>query len=390
MAGFFPLFFKNYYSAGTNPTEATAWLGIANSIGSLLIALSAPILGSIADSGSYFKKFLMASTILGAIATGLLASVGQGDWTTAAMLYVAASVAFGAAIAFYDALLPQVSNSQNVHKVSALGYSYGYLGGGVLFTVNVLMFQKPEMFGLANGEEAVKASFLSVSIWWVLFSLPLFFFVKEKKSSKKFMEATRSGAKQLFTTLKSFRELENVGIFLLAFFLYNDAVGTTIKMAIDYGISLGFPSSSLITALLLVQFIGFPCAIIFGKLTDKIHPKTGIYAAIFIYILGIAFAMQMRQVSEFYILAALIGLVQGGIQALSRSYFSLLIPPGKDGQYFGFYNMLGKFTGLLGPALMGLTAVVTGSHRIALVPVMLLFFAGAFFLRKVKDRKPTV
>jgi UMF1 family MFS transporter len=387
MAGFFPIFFRDYYSAGNKSEVTTAWLGVANSIGSLLIAFSAPVLGAIADSGNLLKRFLFFATLMGALATGMLSFIGQGHWTQAAVVYVLANVAFGAAIAFYDALLPQVSTDKNVHQISANGYALGYLGGGVLFSLNVWMYLKPASFGLNSGVQAVQISFLSVAIWWVLFSVPLFMFVKERGTRKKFSQATSTGLKQLAITFKGFRELENVGLFLLAFFLYNDAVGTTIKMATDYGMSLGFPTSSLISALLLVQFIGFPCAVLFGKLTEKYHPKTGIYCAIGVYIFAVGFAMRMRHVSEFYILAALIGVVQGGIQSLSRSYFSQLIPRGKEGQYFGFYNMLGKFTGLLGPILMAATVLMTGNHRISLIPIMILFLTGGIVLSFVQDRK---
>jgi MFS transporter, UMF1 family len=386
MAGFFPIFFKLYYSAGVDVKTSTAFLGFSNTLASLLIGISVPILGAVADSGSYLKKFLAFLTVLGAMATAALALVGQGEWMLASLIFVVASFAFGAAISAYDAMLPLVSGKKNVDYISSLGYAFGYLGGGVLFAINVLMYQKPALFGLADGAQAIKVSFVSVSLWWILFSIPLFLNVKEPKVRPMgFKKHFKEGILRISQTFGRLKEYKMVGVFLLAFFLYNDSVGTTIKMAVDYGMSLGFKASDLIVALLIVQFIGFPCAYLFGVLAKRLHPKKGIYFSIVVYIGTVLWAMNMHEVWEFYVLAGLIGLVQGGIQALSRSYYSRLIPEGRSGEFYGFYNLLGKFTGLLGPALMGITALVSGSSRLALLPVLVIFVLGGLVLRFVQE-----
>ncbi len=387
MAGFFPIFFKLYFSAGANVTESTAKLGLANSIASLLIAITAPLFGAVADAGGYLKRFLFLFTFLGAASTAYLAFIEKGDWKTAVIIYGVANLGFGAALAFYDAMLPNVSTKKTVDYISALGYAFGYLGGGVLFAFNVVMYLHPNRFGIEDGSMAIKISFISVALWWILFSLPCLIFVKEpSRPEKRFLKNIIAGVENLKITFLKIRNYKMLGLYLLAFFLYNDAVGTTIKMALDYGLSLGFKTADLITALLLVQFIGFPCAYLFGIATRKIHPKTGIYFAIALYLVVLFWGTQMKQVWEFYGMAALIGTVQGGIQALSRSYYSRLIPSEQPGQFFGFYNLLGKFTGLLGPALMGWVALSTNNSRLSLIPVGLLFVAGGLLLVFVREK----
>lgn len=385
MAGFFPLFFKAYYSAGTDPTVSTAQLGLANSVGSFLIALSAPVLGAIADVGGYKKKLLFGFTLLGSATTAALAYVGQGEWAHAALLYALATLGFGGAISFYDSMLPLVSTRENVDRVSSLGYAFGYLGGGLLFLVNVLMYQKPEWFGLADGAAAIQTSFLSVGVWWIVFSIPLLLWVREPRPATRPPLGTtiRQGWKEFIATCAHLRKLKPVLFFLLAFFLYNDGVGTTIKMAVDYGVSIGLPAGHLIAALLLVQFVGFPCAYLFARWSHRFHPRQGIYFSILIYCVTVTWAARMQEVWEFFVLAFLIGTVQGGIQALSRSYFSRLIPAEKSGEFYGFYNLLGKFSGLIGPLLMGLSGVVTGSSRAGILSLLLLFVGGALVLRRV-------
>ncbi len=389
MAGFFPIFFKLYYSSGSSAVESTARLGFANTLASLMIGFSVPLLGAVADAGKYLKKFLAFFTVLGALSTAGLALIGKGDWIVAAGTYTLASFAFGVAISLYDALLPSIARKKNIDYLSALGYSFGYLGGGLLFALNVFAYQKPEFFGLKDGALAIRLSFVSVGIWWLFFSIPIFKWVKEKPGNEvPFRKNFQSGITRLFKTIRGFRQQKMLCLFLVAFFLYNDSVGTTIKMAVDYGMALGFPSSSLIVALLIVQFIGFPCAYIFGRAASVVHPKTGIFIAISVYIVAICWAMNMREAWEFYVLAGLIGTVQGGIQALSRSFYARLIPAERSGEFYGFYNLLGKFAGLLGPALMGITALATGSSRLALIPVLVLFLLGALFLSKVREESP--
>ncbi len=386
LAGFFPIFFKTYCSDGTPVTVSTARLGLANSAGTLLICLVAPILGSIADSGSYKKRLLAFFTLLGAVTTAALATLGRGDWQSAVVIYGAAAVAFAASLCFYDSLLPGVSTPKTVDAVSALGFSLGYIGGGLLFALNVWMFQDPARFGLASDVHAIKVSFISVGVWWILFTVPLMIWVPEKPSASAdhWRGHVRRGLTELGNTLRRVRNFKRVFVFLAAFFLYNDAVGTTMKMAVDYGVAIGFAPGSLILALLLVQFIGFPATLAFGQVTKYIHAKTAIYLCIGVYVLAILWAARMHSSWEFFVLAALVGCVQGGIQSISRAYFTRLIPNEKSAEFFGFYNLVGKFSGLAGPTVVGMVGYWTGEPRFGILSIVLLFIAGAAVLTRVE------
>lgn len=391
MAGFFPVFFKKYYSAGVDATTSTAQLGIANSIGSILIALAAPILGSIADSGGYKKKFLFLFTYIGILSTAALSLLKQGDWAMACFVYVLGSLGHAGSTCFYDSLLPAVSTRKDIDYVSAVGYALGYLGGGILFAVNVLMYLQPHLFGIADGPTAIKISFLTVALWWSLFSIPIFLFVREpsrtSSNHRPWHANVRHGLSELRHTLSLAPQLKTLFLFLGAFFLYNDGVGTTIKMAVDYGMSIGFKDSDLITALLLVQFVGFPAAWIFGYLSRRFHPKTGIYFSILVYLFVVVWAYRMQSVGEFYAMAAMIGCVQGGIQSLSRSFYARLIDEERAGEFFGFFNLLGKFTGILGPALIALTVVLTGDSRLGILANSTLFILGGLLLFSVNEAR---
>jgi len=385
MAGFFPLFFKEYWADPHNPNQSTFYLGMANSIASIVVASLAPLLGSIADQGSAKKKFLTFFAFLGVIMTGGLWMVAQGNWQMAVLFYVIATIGFSSGIVFYDALLPGLASEERVDAVSSLGFGIGYLGGGLLFLVNVFMYLKPELFGIPDGATAIKLSFLSVAVWWAVFTIPLILFVPEPKNYENidFNNAIRMGWVQLVQTFKEIRNMKVVGTFLLAYWFYIDGVDTIIRMAVDYGMSLNFPGESLIIALLIVQFVAFPAALIYGWLASKIGAKTGIMVGITAYSFITLLGYFMTEAWHFYVLAILIGLFMGGIQALSRSLYTRIIPPDKSAEFFGFYNMLGKFAAIIGPALMGTIALVTGSARLSILSILLLFILGAFFLNKV-------
>ena len=384
MAGFFPVFFKQFWSAGAEVTVSTFRLGLANGLGSLAIALLAPLLGAIADRGGARVRTLALFTVQGAAMTGALFWLGRGEWEAAVALYVLASFGFAAGIVFYDSLLLDVAGHDELDLVSAYGYALGYLGGGLLFAVNVTMTLKPAWFGLADAAAAVRMSFLTVAAWWLLFSLPVFLFVRESRPARPLglVDASRAGFRELLGTLGEIRRYRPLAWFLLAYWLYIDGVNTVIKMAVDYGLSLGLPQQSLIAALLLTQFVAFPAAMVFGWLGARIGARNGIFIAIAVYMLATLGAYRLDTVTEFYALACLIGLVQGGIQSLSRSYFGALVPAGKQGEFFGFYNMMGKFAAVLGPLLVGITALATGSPRAAILSIVILFGSGAWVLHK--------
>jgi UMF1 family MFS transporter len=386
IAGFFPVFFKQYWSAGADVTMSTFRLGTANSISSIAVALLAPFLGAIADKGSTKKRFLFFFSFMGVVMTATLYLVAEGAWQLAVTIYVCASIGFSAGNIFYDSLLVGVSDDKNADMISALGYAFGYIGGGILFAVNVLMTLKPHVFGLADATQAVRVSFITVAVWWAVFTIPLLVFVKEPKGeSLGRWAAVREGFRQLNTTVVHLRSLRVVLLFLIGYFLYIDGVQTIARMAVDYGLSLGFRSQSLIVALLITQFVGFPSAIAFGKIGERIGAKTGIYIGIAVYTAVCIYGYFMKNEAEFYVLAIVIGLVQGGVQSLSRSFYTRIIPKGKAAEFFGFYNMLGKFSTVLGPILMGWVGVLTGNPRFSVLSVIILFVIGWLILARVDE-----
>ncbi len=383
MAAFFPVFFKQFWSAGVPVTESTFRLGAANSAASLVIVVLAPILGAIADRASARKRFLLYFAVLGVATTAGLYFVHKGDWQWAVVLYAAAAIGFAGANVFYDALLPDLVSEQRLDWASSLGYALGYLGGGLLFAVCVWLTVQPQRFGLLDAAHGVRVSFLLVAGWWLLFSVPLALWVREPARRPSAKGSVRAGFHQLRNTFHHVRKLRVVALFLLAYWLYIDGVDTVVRMAIDYGLSLGFQVQDLMLALLLTQFVGFPSALLFGYLAGRIGPKRGVLICIAAYVLVIAWAHGMTSTREFYLLAAIVGLVQGGIQALSRSLYTRLIPRDKSGEFFGFYNMLGKFAAVLGPVLMGLVALESGDSRLALLSTVILFAVGAVLLLRV-------
>jgi MFS transporter, UMF1 family len=368
MAGFFPVFFKEFWSKGADVNTSTAMLGIGNSLASLAVAFLSPVLGAIADQGSVRKRFLAVFAYLGALMTAGLALVGQGHWALAIVVYAGGVIGFGGANVFYDALLPGIADESRIDYVSGLGYALGYLGGGLLFLLNVLWTLMPTKFGFADAGQAVRASFGSVALWWGGFTVLTLLWVPETKGAPPpdGGSIVAAGFRQLAGTFRNLRQHRSVFLFLLAYWFYIDGVDTIIRMAVDYGMSLGFSTNDLIAALLLVQFVGFPAAIVFGKLGQKWGPRRSIYVGLAVYVLVTLWGTQMRSRWEFYGLAVVIALVQGGVQALSRSFFTRLIPKGQTAEYFGFYDMLGKFAVMLGPALMGLVGLIA---RRALMPV---------------------
>jgi MFS transporter, UMF1 family len=382
MVAFFPVFFKQTLAPGVAPTVSTIWLGNANGIASLILALTAPWLGALADKGSAHIRMLAIFTAIGVVPTALLAFVHTSDAFNGLTLFVIASIGFWGGLIFYDSMLIRVAPPGRIDSVSGFGYALGYLGGGLLLVVNVLMYQKPQWFGLANAEQAIRASFVTVAVWWLVFAIPL---LRQRSALATgpaigLARAARAGFAELLQTFREVRRFRPVILFLLAYWMYIDGVNTIMKMAVDYGLALGFPASSLITAILMIQFIGFPLTWLFGMLGDRISPLLGIFVAIVVYTAVTFYAVLMTNVAEFYIMSAAIGCVQGAIQAMSRSYYGRLIPADRASEFFGFYNMMGKFASVLGPFLMAATAAITGNSRSAILSVAILFVAGAILL----------
>lgn len=384
IAGFFPIFFREFWVSGEAATDATVRLGLANGAAGFAIAISAPLLGAVADHWGARKKLLLGFAFVGCMTTAGLLLVDAGQWQMAAALYIIASIGFAGSNIFYDALLVSVAERGTEHRVSALGFSLGYLGGGVLFAVNVAMTLYPATFGLADSAQAIRLSFLMVALWWAGFSLPLLLWVDEENGAdSSIFFAIGEGLRQLRQTFSQLRRVRPALIFLLAYFCYIDGVNTVIKMALDFGLAIGFSAQELVGALLLVQFVGFPAALGFGWLGQRFGAKQSILLGLAGYIGATVWASNVDSVTEFYGIAALIGLVQGGVQALSRSLFSQLIPRAQAGSFFGFYNMFGRFATIIGPLLVALTAELSGDPRRAILSVLLLFGLGIVVLLRV-------
>lgn len=375
IAAFFPLFFKKFWAADLPAVESTAVLGYANSITSLLLAATSPVFGAMADEGRMRKRMLALFTLVGAICTLWLSTIDQGAWQGAAWAYSLAVFGFTAALTFYDALLVQVAGPGQLDRVSGFGYALGYLGGGILLATNVWMYTQ-------FGTEGVRWSFVSVAAWWLLFSIPLFLYVPEPGEGQRvpILESARRGFQSLKGHIVAIGREKKILYFLIGYLFYIDGVNTIIKMAVDYGLSIGLESSGLIKAILLVQFIGFPSAVGFGFLGEKISPIFGIWLCLVTYFGVTVYSYFLNTSFEFYMIAAVIGIVQGGIQALSRSFYARLVPPDKSAEYFGFFNMTGKFSAILGPFLVAAVATYLQSSRASILVITIFFIIGGVFL----------
>jgi len=386
MAGFFPVFYSAL-SSDISAKDSQFWFNMTLAGSSILVAVSAPILGAIADRGGNRKKFLATFAMLGVVMAAGLAWVHVGQWWAGLLLYGLGTIGFSGANVFYDSMIVDVSKEEDFDVVSAFGYALGYVGGGLLFALNVLMAQKPEMFGLADAGAAVKASFVTVAIWWAVFTMPLLFGVKETPTPHKASrwQAVREGLAQLAGTFHQVRKMRVLLVFLIGYWLYIDGVNTVIKTAVFFGDRvLGLDQGSLVAALLLTQFVAFPAALGFGWLGKKIGPRPAILIGLAVYIAALFYAWGWLEDSrDFFNLAIAIGLVQGGVQSLSRSLYARLIPKSKTAEFFGFFNMVGKFAAILGPLLMASVVVLGATERDSILALSILFVVGGFLLWRV-------
>lgn len=388
IAGFFPIVFKSYWASELPSSESTFWLGLGNALASLVVVIIAPLLGAAGDKYHLRKPMLLGLMLIGVITTAALSQsvLGEsilGHWQTVLALYVVASIGFMAANVFYDALLVPLSATAQVDKVSGLGYGLGYLGGGIALAICVYLSQQPQLLGYTDSIDAVLFCFILVAVWWFIFSLPLAIWTKD---GPRLQNAENSSV--FATTLRAFKMAfsnRDVRLFLIAYWIYIDGVDTIIRMAVDYGMALGFDSNDLIIALLITQFVGFPAAIVYGYIGAKVGVKASIMAGIGVYALITLLGYSMTTVADFYTLAVLIGLVQGGVQAMSRSFYARMVPPDKSAEYFGIYNMLGKSAAIIGPLLMGLVALITDNHRYSILSLLVLFVLGALLLSRVRN-----
>ncbi len=384
VAGFFPVIFKSYWASNLTTSENTFWLGVGNALASLVVVIIAPFLGTLADEYKLRKPLLLSFMIMGVTTTAMLSAGGQGSWQFALSMYVIAVIGFMTANVFYDALLVPVSRHASVDKVSGLGYGLGYLGGGLSLFLCVYLSREPQLLGYEQAVDAVLMSFMLVAGWWLLFSLPLALWTRDEYFEPRHKRET-AVLKHTIAAFKRVFSQRQTRLFLIAYWIYIDGVDTIIRMAVDYGMAIGFESSDLIIALLITQFVGFPAAIIYGYIGHHFGVKSSLLAGIGIYGIITLLGYNMTSTTEFYMLAVLIGLVQGGVQAMSRSFFARLIPHGHAAEYFGIYNMLGKSAAIIGPLLMGGVALLTDNHRYAILSILVLFIVGALILNRVKD-----
>lgn len=385
LAVLFPLVLGNYWSAADGGAAVTARLGWVTFGASVVVCVTAPVFGAIADAGGYRKRFLLLLAVIGAVATAALGLVGEGNWELALAIYLIASVGYYSATVFYDSLLIDVTAPKNYSVVSTLGFSIGYLGGATLMAVHLWMLKSPETFGYTNVADVFSFAFVSVGVWWLVFLLPLLYFVPERRNEVAVeAQVFRAAYAKIKATVLQVRKYRNVALFLLSYWFYIGGVFTVIFMAVNYGQRLGFADNDLVLALLLANIVGFPATLMYGALAHRFGPRAGINIALLVYAGVCIGAAGMTKISEFYIMAVVIGAVQGGAQGLSRSLYASLIPASQSGEFFGFYSMVTKFAHVLGPAMVAIAASLSDDPKWVLITLTPLFVAGAVLLALVK------
>ena len=390
MAAVLPVFYSSVAAASLSKTTASSLWGYTNTVAMLIVAFSAPVLGALADHSGMKKKFLAGFAILGIVSTASLVMVSKGDWFLASCLYILGMVGFSGGNNFYDSLLPHVAGEEEIDRISSYGYAMGYLGGGILLIINLAMILKPQYFGIPDAEWGTRYSFLTVSIWWAVFAIPILKNVSEPPVvpiSGESANPLRASLQRLSLTYHNIRKYREAFKFLMAFWLYNDGIGTIISMAVIFGAEINIAQEHLIGSILAVQFVGIPFSILFGRLAGKIGPRNAIFLGLAIYT-GIAIGGYFIQTAlHFWILAVLVGFVQGGTQALSRSLFGTLIPKSRSAEFYSFYDVSSKFAGIIGPAVFGLVGQLTGSSRLSIISLVVFFVVGGLILLTVDVNK---
>ncbi|WP_188456581.1 MFS transporter [Virgibacillus oceani] len=389
MAAVLPIFYSNVAAANLDDTVATSYWGYSQSIAVLIVAVLAPFLGAISDFSAAKKKFLRFFAFMGIIASILLAFVGEGDYLFASLLVIIGTIGFSSANIFYDAFLPEIAAEKDIDKISSNGFAFGYIGGGILLAIDILLILKYDMFGIPNSTAASQISFATVGVWWLIFSLPLLKNIKEEKRvrQKRDNSYIKIGYTRVSATFKELRQYKQLLIFLLAFWMYNDGISTIIKMATIYGTEIGLEQNSLIVALLITQFVGIPCTFFFGWLAKKITAKKALTISLYVYVGIVILGYFMTTATHFYLLAICVGFVQGGAQSLSRSIYGRMVPANKHAEFFGFYGISSKFAAIFGPFLFGLVGQLTGSSRLGIISLVIFFIIGIILLRFVNIEK---
>lgn len=389
MAAVMPVFYSSVAAQGLEASDATAYWGYTQSIALIFVVLLAPILGAIADRTHSKKKFLRFFTYLGVVATLLMGTIGSGDWLWASILVILGTVAFSSGNVFYDAFLPDLVPEEKRDMVSSRGFALGYLGGGILLALNIALIMMHDLIGITQ-TAATQICFVSVGVWWFVFSIPFFRYVPEKNDKeqpKAFYIYAKIGFNSVFQTLRQIKQYPELLKFLIAFLFYSDGINTIIKMATVYGVEIGIGQTDLITALLITQFVGLPCTLLFGKMASRLGSKPSLILSLFIYLIIVILGHFMSTALHFYLLAILVGFVQGGSQALSRSIYTRLVPQEKSAEFFGFYSLSGKFASIFGPAIFGMVSQITGTSRYGIVALALFFIIGIIGLMMVNLEK---
>jgi MFS transporter, UMF1 family len=384
----FPPFFSEYAADGLDPNVATSRFAWGTTIAVTIVALMAPVLGAVADHRALKKKMLAVFLVIGVIATLLMATIGRGQWLFALVLFAIGNIGVAATLVFYDSLLPHIARPDELDRVSTAGFAIGFIGGGVLLLVNLAWILQPALFGLPDVVAGLKLSLASVGIWWLVFSIPLFRRVPEPEVrladlGDSLAAQVRGGVVAAWKTLHDLRRSRNAFLMLIAFLLYNDGIQTIIRMSSIYGIEIGIDRNAQIAAFVIVQFVGVPCSFAFGAAATRIGAKTALFVALAVYVCISVLGYFMTATWHFFALAFLVGTVQGGSQALSRSLFARMIPKQKSSEYFGFFAVFEKFAGVAGPAVFAGSIALFGSSRAAVLSVIIFFIAGAVVLARV-------
>ena len=384
LAAFFPIFYNQYWSSNIESVLSAQYLSWTLVISNLTLLFTAPLIGAITDISRSTKKLFVSMVMISIIGTGFLYTLQAGSWLYALIFFGIANYFFSASNVIYDKILVQISSPELFSKISGYGYAWGYFGGGFLFLINACMSLYPELFGLSSQADAIRWSFITVSVWWFIFLIPLAITYKEPSAKVVENQVIKNSFKNLMNTFISISQYRNAFIFLIAFFLFIDGVHTVVALAATFALNLGLDSSSVIIALLMVQFIAFPSTLMWAYVGEKYSDKFVINFSILIYIVIIIYTLFLSSAMEFYILAAMVGFVQGGIQGSSRGLFAKLIPHDKAGEFFGLFNTFGKAGAFMGPALVGLFLALFESVRISLLPILVLFVLGLIVLYFVK------
>ena len=389
----FPLFLGSYWSGDDPGSTVTARLAWITTAAGAIVCIIAPVFGKIADSGSYRKRFLLVLAAAGAAATISLAVVGEGSWQLALFLYMIASVGFYSSNIFYDSLIMDVHGAALLQALCpSLGFATRFTSAGALLLgMHVWMILSPETLWLRGPGWCNTLRFhLGVGLWWAIFATPLLLVVEERRSKiASTHHVIKAAYIELRKTMRRIGQYRNVVVFLTAYWLYIAGVFTIIVMAVNYGQRLGFSRQDLVTALLITNFAGFPATLLYGYFGHRFGPRHGIYFALAVYVAMCFWAMYMVEVRQFYIMAIIIGCVQGGVQGLSRSLYASIIPPEQPGEFFGFYNMLTNFARVLGPLLVAIAATLSEDPKWVLLALMPLFIAGAMLLAVVRESQPS-